>query len=498
MSQLTSPPSELASSAIAESSAPADLSQVILRNSLVATVGQLGVRLLNFLYVILAVRVLGAEGFGQYTIVVSFVNLFSVFFELGLSQYVERSIAQERSRARVLFPNLVVLRLILAVVGSASIVGLASLVGYDPAVIAGVFLLTSTFVLAAFLTPLNSVLIANERFDLWSRVQLAGQVATFALGTVLLLSGQGFLSLLYTGLIVMPMQIALSVVAVRRAHLGPLDFAVAPKTWKKLIRSSLPFALTSLALTYNFNVDAVILGFFRGEAEVGWYNAAYRLIFNLLALLSGFLVALTPSLAREFVTDPARVRGWVRSSIQWMALFSLPVAVGLSVLAPRVVALLYGSDYVPAGQALAFLSWDVPPLLFVAFCGNVTAAVGLERPAVRVYLAAALLNVVLNVLLIPPFGLLGAAGVTVLTDALAGARFFYLLNRELAVGDITLVLAKTTAAAALMGAVVWSIQDLALPLVVLAGALSYGLLATVLRAVHWPALLAPAWRLVHS
>ena len=96
------------------------LAKTILRNSLVVTGGGGVVRLLGFAYTIFVVRQLGDAAYGQLAIVYSFVSLFSVFFELGISQYVERSVARDRSSLPHLLWTMVFVRLILACAGIVS------------------------------------------------------------------------------------------------------------------------------------------------------------------------------------------------------------------------------------------------------------------------------------------------------------------------------------------------------------------------------------------
>jgi len=454
-----------------------DLGRIILRNTIALTIGGWATKLLNFVFIIYAVRMLGNEGLGYYSTVVAFVGLFSVFFELGLAQFVERNIAQGREDVPNLFWNLVALRLILAVVGVVAITTLAWIVGYDRQLVVGIFLFTLTFVFAAFATPLTTLMTANERFDISTAIGLVAQIVNIAIGVLFLTLGSGFMALVYTGFVAMPVQIVLSIWLVRRFTLGPPPLRIDPTTWRRFVRASLPFGLTSLALVFNFNVDTVIVGLFHSAGDVGLYNAAYRLVFNAVGIMGGFMVAITPSLAREHTTDPERVRRWVRASTHWLMLLTLPAAAGLSLLAPRVVALLYGADFAGASPALAVIAWDIPLLMLLAFFGNVTAAVGLERPAARIYLLSSGVNLVLNLALIPPFGILAASAVTVLTDLITGALFLRLLREQLELRRIGAAFARMGLATGVMSAVVWISRPLPLPLVVAVGAATYFALA---------------------
>jgi O-antigen/teichoic acid export membrane protein len=477
-----------------EAPAPRSLGQIILRNTLAVLAGGVAMRALNFVFVIFTTRLLGEVGLGQYATVTAFVGLFGVFFELGLAQYVERSVAQDRSRTESLFWNLVLLRLILAIAGVGIITALAGVSGNEPQIVYGIFLYSITFVLAAFLMPLSTVLSANERFDLVTAAQVLNQVVTIVVGVILLLAGFGFLSLVYTGFVAMPLQIALCIWAIRRYTLGSLKFQVSPRRWGEFIRASLPFGITSLALTFNYNADTVILGMFHSHSEVGWYNSAYRLIFTLAAIAGAFLSVITPSLAREHVTDPEKVRAWTRASIQGMAVASFPITIGVSLLATPFILLLYGESFAPAGIMLAIICWDTPLFLFNALAGNVTAAVGLERPAARIYLLSAVLNIILNLAFIPLYGGIAAAVITVVTDTISGLLFFRLLAPDMQLSRVLPTLVRAGAAALLMGAAVYLALPLlsltaGLPLVVAVGAITYAALLLPLRVIE-PALAA--------
>jgi O-antigen/teichoic acid export membrane protein len=255
------------------------------------------------------------------------------------------------------------------------------------------------------------------------------------------------------------------------------------------VRAGLPFGLTSLALTFSFNADSVMLGLFHGAGAVGIYNAAYRLVFNLSSLAGGFLTSMTPSLAREHVVNAERVSAWVRSGLQLLCTFALPVAVGGSLLAGRIVATLYGPEFAASGMVLAIVIWTVPFHLFNAFSGNVTAAVGLERPAARIFLTSAALNVALNLVLIPRYGVNGAAAVTVASDGLASLRLYRLLHSELQLDDLLGRIGRIVVAATVMGVVVYLASALPLGVLIPLGMLVYGILAFVLRIID-PVVLA--------
>jgi O-antigen/teichoic acid export membrane protein len=184
----------------------------------------------------------------------------------------------------------------------------------------------------------------------------------------------------------------------------------------------------------------------------------------------------------------------VRKGVFGLTLVTLPAAVGLSVLSRPIVALLYGADFAPSSTALAILAWDLPLLAVAAFGGNVMTAIDRERAAARVYTMAAVFNVVMNAALIPRFGLVAAAAITVATDALVLVALYGPVWKMLAQGAIVRQLASVGAASALMGAAVWAVRGLPLIVSIPTGVVTY---AAVCGAFGLPQLVLRRWAAVH-
>ena len=475
---------DAASNAANAGGAQRSLNKTIFRNSLVVTVGGGLIRLLGFAYTIFTVRHLGDATYGQLAIVYSFVGLFSVFFELGTSQYVERSIAQDRTRLPSLLWTLIVVRVVLAIAGIVVLTGLAVVLRYDQVVVLGIVLFTTTFVFSAVQVAFQTILSSHERYDLWTAVLIIGQLLTMGFGTFVLLQGGGIITLIAVGPVAMLLQIVFTLYIMRGLKLGPIPFRFDPGEIPAFLRACLPFGLTSLALTITMNVDTFILGLLQPSQVVGWYSAAYRLVPTIVSLLGGFLTVITPSLARLYISDREAVHTWTRGSLKWLAMFGLPAAVGISLLSSKIIPLFYGGDFTPAAPVLALIAWDIPLRLLNAFAGNVTAAVGLERPAWRIYMTGALLGIVLYIPAIIYFGIMGAAAVTVLTDGINSVLLMRLLNKHMQANKLIPVLLRTVLVATAMGVVVWFVTPLVpLPVTVVVGALVYAVLARVLGLI---------------
>ncbi len=199
------------------------------------------------------------------------------------------------------------LRLILALAGVVIITLAAVYVGYSQLVVLAIFLYTWTFALSALESPLETVLVANERFDYVTALSIIGQLGFAILGAIVLYSGQGFVVLVAVGLVAMMPQLALAVWAVKRRGLLAFKPAIDIRVWPHLMKSGLPFGFISLALTIAFSIDTVILSVYWPQNVVGWYSAAYGLTRSLLFFFDGFSTAIVPSLSRTYLSDARQV-----------------------------------------------------------------------------------------------------------------------------------------------------------------------------------------------
>jgi O-antigen/teichoic acid export membrane protein len=457
------------------------LGSTIAKNTVFVTIGNLALKLLNFLFAVYVVRSLGDARFGQYSIVLAFVGLFQIFAELGVSQYVRREIARDPTKTQAYVWNLMIIRLILALIGIVAITMGARALGYAPELVLGIFIYTCGFLLSAIDMPLDTVLWANERMDYLTIMNVAAQITFIIFGALFLFSGLGFIWLIIASLISIVPRILIGAWAIVKHRLLKFRLEVDPHLWSGLIRAGIPFGLISLALTIDYSVDTLMLERFVSDNEVGWYNVSYSLTRSLLFFFSGFSVAMVPSLSRTYVQDRASVESWYYRSVKFIILSSLPLALGGMLVAYPLISFLYTDDFLPSAMALRIIIWDVPFLMFASYCGNMTTVVAEEKSAARVYIVSAIANVVLNLIAIPRFGFLGASAVTVATDIVISIQFYILLKGKLNLPDMKPLLARVMVATALMGGVVWSARELHLFVQVFVGTAAYGLLVYLFR-----------------
>jgi O-antigen/teichoic acid export membrane protein len=250
-----------------------------------------------------------------------------------------------------------------------------------------------------------------------------------------------------------------------------------------LLRFGLPFAFIQVSLTFAFRFDTLVLERNFQEDVVGWYNAAYTLTRSFLIITSAFSVALVPTMAREYVLDPKAIRPWYFRSVKFIALMGLPLATGGMILADKIIPFLYGKDFYPAILAFAILIWDTPLLMYTSICGNFTTAMKKEAVVAWIYGSEGLFNILMNLLLIPRYGILAASTVTVATELVGAILFYRLFRRELGAGLGFTSMTRLGFSVVLMGVAVSMLRDMNIFFLVPVGVVLYGLLIWALNVL---------------
>ncbi len=263
-----------------------------------------------------------------------------------------------------------------------------------------------------------------------------------------------------------------------------LRFRFEPDRWKPLIRSALPIAASSFMIAVFYSFDQVMIGLIRSETEVGLYTAGYRLLIAALVPAQIIYLAFFPSLSASF-GDAERMRHRAALFTRSMAAVGLPVAVGGAIHASPLLAAFAGSAYLPGAFAFALLMTNAGLVYINMAYGQPLIAWNRQKAYFGAVGAGAATNIVLNALLIPSFGLDGAAAATVLSELVVFFGVAYLHWK--AVRDLYLsVWARAALAAGLgVGGVLLGLQALGVgPLWAgLATIPAYGLIAWALKVL---------------
>ena len=373
---------------------------------------------LGFAVSVAVARGLGPAGFGLYSYALATVALFAFLGQAGLDALLIRELVRTPQRAANLLSEGLLLRFC-----GAACAGLASLAAVFLAAPEGMQAATPLVAILALAGVLQSGWVAeswlqaNRRFEDTAKAKIAAYAIGAALRFCSLLSAEPLIALA----IVAVLESAIAAALLWRAsrHRLALDLvALRPPDRRHalaLAHLASPMLLSAFTIAIYSRIDVFMLGRMLGGDAVGLYSAGTMLSEGLYLLPTAVMAAVAPRLAGVYLHDRGAFEVGVHRFLRLLSTGGLIIAACTTLLAPHVIALLFGARYTAAAEVLQIHIWST----WAVFVGCASDPWYINHDMRRFYLiktsVAAILNVVLNLALIPRFGINGAAWATVVS-----------------------------------------------------------------------------------
>ena len=266
--------------------------------------------------------------------------------------------------------------------------------------------------------------------------------------------------------------------------MATIRWRLEPAFLRRWFWQGLPFALTFVLTTLYFKIDVPILLAIKGAGQTGIYSSAYKPFEALIFVPMTLLQVVFPILSIQHRSSPERLRQTVERFFKALVILGWPVTVGTVLLAPGLTHLL--RLFPAAEEPLRILAIGFV-VLFVnnAFIGALNS---MDKQVLFTYAAgvSVVVNVALNVVLIPFYGYDGAAWATVLTEVALAVTGWILTTRHLGRIAVLRLSWRPLLAGLVMGAAIVPFRDargLELVAVVAGAAAVYSLAILLVRAV---------------
>lgn len=200
-----------------------------------------------------------------------------------------------------------------------------------------------------------------------------------------------------------------------RANPGVMETEKSPVASERWLKSALPFLLVSGMFVINNRADMIMLGVIRGQTPVGLYVTAVRGASLVAFVLAAANAALAPKLSELFASgDGPALKQTLRWSTATVFVLSVPIAIALIAFGVPFLG-LFGTEFTKAYDGLVVLTLGQMANVAAGPVGLLLNMTGHERDTARAVVVSAVLNLGLNAVLIPRFGLVGAATATALS-----------------------------------------------------------------------------------
>lgn len=388
--------------------------RLVARNFLTLGSGEAVARVIAFGATVYVARVLGPESYGIIELAAAIVLYFSRIADFGIDLGLGvREIAARRSDLSELAPVILTARILVSavIVVILAVVGLLVLPPAEGKVLAvyGVSLL-------AVGASTRWIHIGLEKTAYVSIARTVGELLMVGLVFAFVRSSEDLVRVPMAKVVGDLLAVFIMAWLVRRFGIR-LRPRIDWRLLKPLVRRAWPLVVSALLGLMIYNSDLIFIRIFTGRsASVGYYAAAYTLIGFLSNLGIAYSISLLPTLTR-LGGERSRQLALYQTAHAHVFAIGFPIAIGGSLLAGQIISLVFGPAYGPAVLALQIVVWSVPLGLLrdIPIAGLIAS--GREDRVLRLTAWATTFNLLLNVLLIPPFGIYGAAIASALTEA---------------------------------------------------------------------------------
>ena len=368
-------------------------------------------------------RYLGPEQFGLLNFALAFTGLFGAIAALGLQGIVVRDIVRDPDSARLTLGTAAVLQLIGGLVSFLLILGAIAYVRPDDVLARSIVAILGSMML----------LKGSEIAVYWFESQVQSKYTVWVQNSVFLLFAvikvwlilqQAPLIAFVWAMLAEAAVVALILLIVMGLR-GPAltRLRVSAKRAKMLLRDSWPLILSGIAVMIYMRIDQVMLGHMIGDESVGIYSAAVKISEIWYFVPMAIVASVFPAILAAKKRSEAQYHARLQKLYDLMVIISVSVSLPMTFLATPIVGLLFGETYIEAGTVLAIHIWASVFVFLGVASSNWFLAENRQILNLQRTILGAISNVILNLLLIPRYGVIGAAVATVISQALAAWLF---------------------------------------------------------------------------
>ncbi len=392
----------------------------VAKNAIVVISSSILAQLFAFLTTSFCGKRLGEAAFGELTTVQSMITYFTLFVLFGLQTYGTREIAKNKSQIKTVVGDIIVFRIILFIISFVIIVVMSLCIWkFNHDGVLAILLVLYGLTLLPMAMSIDWVYSGLQKMEYNSVYNILKSGIPFVLVYIFLKEK--------TQLYYVPLFTVLALVLgvlfqfygyFFKERLG-VKVRLNKRTMLGYVNFGIPFVISGLLAMINGNVDRVVIYFSRGSTEAGIYASGYNIIFFLINVVGMIFIPIFPVMITYFNENAKeKLNELMNKTSKILAAFIIPVALGGIILSKQLIILLYDKTYLNAYISFSILLSYVIILFFRELYGYGLNACNLEKKYVKAVAVSAIVNLGLNLILTPIYGMNIAAIITLVSEVI--------------------------------------------------------------------------------
>jgi len=398
------------------------------------TFWQLSIRVVNILIGVfslaLITRMLGLAGFGFYTTIFAFVQVFAILADLGLYMTLLREISSAKDDlvANKVINNIFTIRLIFSVAILFLIPILIQFFPYDEVVKEGVLYFMGAFFFQSLISTLSAVFAKKLAMPKVAIVDFVNKIIYLAFLVYFFIWQSSLNQILLANVLSMACGFGFLLLFLNKY--AKLHLAWDFPYWRLVFYRTWPLALTVILNLLYFKADTLILSAYRSPEEVGIYGAPYRILEVISTFPHMFMSLILPLFTANFIAKKYQELSQVfQYNFDFFSILSIGMIMLTFLISRPLMLVLAGSGFGDSGPILNILIIATAGIFFGTLFTYLIVAIGVQKQMIKYFLIVSIVGLAGYFVFIPRYSYWGAAYITLLVEWLL-VLFAYLVVKK--------------------------------------------------------------------
>ncbi|MBV7582754.1 flippase [Pseudomonas sp. PDM33] len=364
-------------------------------------------------------RYLGPDQYGWFSYLLAFLALFGTISSLGLNGIVVREILEHREKQELILGTSLLLQLatgVMALIAMAFVIMLLRPEAKDPllisALLGSVLLLKSTETIKFWFE-------ANLQAKYFVAVENGAFLIISACKVLAIYNNSSFIAFIYLTLAEAGLVSFGLLFIYKRVGGNVLNWRANLKTAQWLIRNSWPLVLSSVTIMIYMRIDQIMIGQLISDDAVGMFTAAVRISEVWYFIPTAVVTSIFPSILKSKKRSESEYLKKLQVLYNYLTSISIALAIIISFSSELIITKIYGKEYAEAGKVLSIHIW-AGVFVFSGIASSKWFIIeNLQKFTLSRTTLGAITNIILNSILIPSYGIIGAAWATLISQAVA-------------------------------------------------------------------------------
>jgi len=385
------------------------MSYTVAQNTSFLTVASVLQRAISFVYFIVIARIIGVENTGVYFFAITFTTIFTVVADFGLNPVLTREAARYPEKSEEFFSTVFLTKIVFGVVAYGLVVFFINLFNYPTLTKELVYLSGLTMFFDNLHSSFYSLFRARKNLIYESIGIIGSQFLTAIIGTIALLNHWPLLWLILAYTIPSGLNVLYSGWFAHKIYNLKHFWLWRKELFVAFVVFSWPFALAGIISRFYSYSDSLLMSKMLSPQELGWWSVPYKITFAFQFIPVALVASVYPAMSSFYLEEKEKIGELFEKSWRYLLTIVLPLSFGLMVLAYPVITKIYKPEYAPAVPVLQILLISLI-FGFLAFTtGALLNATNHQKIQTSLLGVSLVISVVLNLILLPRLGIIGAA-----------------------------------------------------------------------------------------